>query len=102
MYTQEKLSRDFGHSLAVDDALYHHSVVGALQHLALTQTDICFAVNKVYQFLSKPRNVHWEAVKHILRYMKGTVSIRMHIRKSPSTLISVFTNADWSGCTDDM
>jgi hypothetical protein len=42
MCTQENLSREFGHSLDVDDALYHHSVVGALQHLALTQIDILF------------------------------------------------------------
>jgi histone deacetylase 1/2 len=101
MCTQEKSSRELGHSLSEDDAFQYRSVVGALQYLTLTRPDISFVVNKVCQFLSKPTDVHWEAVKRILRYVKGTVSTGLSIRKSASTLISVFTDADWAGCTDD-
>jgi hypothetical protein len=36
----------------------YQSIVGALQYLALTRTDLAFAVNKVCQFLSAPTNVH--------------------------------------------
>ena len=50
---------------------------------------------------SKPTTVHWEAVKRILRYVKGTVSTGLRIRKSPSMLLSVFTDADWAGSVDD-
>jgi histone deacetylase 1/2 len=101
MCTQEKLSRELGHSLSDDDAFQYRSVVGALQYLTLTRPDISFAVNKVCQFLSKPTDVHWEAVKRILRYVKGTTNTGLQIRKSSSTLISVFTDANWAGCTDD-
>ena len=45
--------------------------------------------------------MHWEAVKRILRYVKGTSHISLHFRKSPSTGISIFTDADWAGCVDD-
>jgi histone deacetylase 1/2 len=72
-----------------------------LQYLTLTRPDISFAVNKVCQFLSQPTEAHWEAVKRILRYVKGTLDTGLRIRKSPFMNISIFTDADWAGCVDD-
>ena len=45
--------------------------------------------------------MHWEAGKRILRYIKGTIAIGLQIRRSSSTLLSVFTDADWAGCADE-
>ena len=97
----KKLARDSGHILGTDDAFQYRNIVGGLQYLTLTRPDISFAVNKVCQFLSQPTEVHWEAVKRILRYVKGTINTGLHFRKSPSTGISIFTDADWAGCVDD-
>ena len=58
-------------------------------------------MNKVCQFLSQPTEAHWEAVKRILRYVKGTLEVGLQIRISPSSCISIFTDADWAGCVDD-
>jgi histone deacetylase 1/2 len=63
--------------------------------------NISFAVNKVCQFLSQPTDSHWEAVKRILRYVKGTLSTGLRFRKSSSTDINIYTDADWAGCVDD-
>jgi hypothetical protein len=72
-----------------------------LQYLTLTRTDISFAVNKVCQFLHSPTTVHWVAVKKILRYVKGTTQLGIKVRKYRSSLVSVFSDADWVGCSDD-
>lgn len=101
MSVQEKLSSDQSTALGDADAFLYRSVVGGLQYLTLTRLDISFAVNKVCQYLSKPTTVHWEAVKRILQYIKGTVNMGLHIRKSPSTLLSVFTDADWARSAED-
>ena len=69
--------------------------------MTLTRPDISFAVNKVCQFLSQPMDVHWEAVKRILFYVKGTLHTGLKFRKAASTSISIFTDADWAGCPDD-
>ena len=69
--------------------------------MTLTRPDWSFAVNKVCQYISQPTDEHWEAVKRILRYVKGTLSMGLRIRKSPFTGVSVFTDADWAGCIDD-
>ena len=45
--------------------------------------------------------MHWESVKRILRYVKGTLETGLSFRRSPSTVISIFTDADWAGDVDD-
>jgi histone deacetylase 1/2 len=99
--TSERLALDTGTALSTDDAFGYRSVVGGLQYLTLTRPDISFVVNKVCQYLSQPTDAHWEAVKRILRYVKGTLQVGLQIRRSPSSIISIFTDADWAGCVDD-
>jgi histone deacetylase 1/2 len=101
MSVQDKLAADQGEPLSGDAVFQYRSTVGGLQYLTLTRPDISFAVNKVCQYLAQPTTVHWEAVKWILRYIKGTTDIGLRIRKSPSMLLSVFTDADWAGSADD-
>jgi hypothetical protein len=87
--------------LSPEDVTRYRSIVGALQYLTLTQPDISFSVNKVCQYLHSLTYVHWTAVKRILRFLKHTLGSGLHIRSSPSTMISAFSNADWIGCVDD-
>ncbi|XP_071681765.1 uncharacterized protein [Lolium perenne] len=97
----EKLSVTEGELLGPKDSTRYRSIVGALQYLTLTRPDIAFSVNKVCQFLHAPTTVHWTAVKRILRYVSGTVSLGLTFRRSSSTLVSAFSDADWAGCVDD-
>jgi hypothetical protein len=71
-------------------------MVGALQYLTLTRSDISFLVNKVCQFLHSPTTA-----QRILRFLNHTIHFGLHIRRSPSTMVSAFSNADWAGCSDD-
>jgi histone deacetylase 1/2 len=99
--TSKKLSITEGCRLGDEDSTNYRSVVGALQYLTLTRPDLSFTVNKVCQFLHSPTTAHWSAVKRILRYVKGTLGMGLKLRKSSSTLVSAFSDADWAGCVDD-
>jgi histone deacetylase 1/2 len=101
MSSVEKLSVHSGEKLGPSDSTKYRSVVGALQYLTLTRPDISFSVNKVCQFLHAPTTSHWSAVKRILRYVQGTVTMGLKLVRSTSMLVSAFSDADWAGCVDD-
>ena len=51
----------------------YHEAVGSLMYASLgTRLDIAFAVQTVSRFSTNPGVAHWEAVKRIFRYLKGT------------------------------
>jgi histone deacetylase 1/2 len=99
--TSEKLSKYEGNTLDQGDSTRYRSIVGGLQYLTLTRPDLAFSVNKVCQFLHSPTTVHWTTVKGILRYIMYTLDIGLRIRKSNSTLVCGFSDADWAGSIDD-
>jgi hypothetical protein len=50
-------------------------IIGRLTYLAGgTRPDIQFSVNRLSQHLADPRDVHLRASKHLLRYIKGTIT----------------------------
>lgn len=57
----------------------YRSTVGALQYLTSTRPDLTFAVNLVSQHMHAPSASHLQALKHILRYIKGTANYGIRI-----------------------
>ncbi|KAL2653776.1 hypothetical protein R1flu_021904 [Riccia fluitans] len=52
----------------------YESAIGSLMYLmACTRPDIAYALGKVSKYNANSGKVHWEAVKWILRYIKGTM-----------------------------
>ena len=94
--TKSKLAADDGPP-AKDPTLYR-SLAGALQYLTFTRPDIAFAVQQVCLFMHDPRESHFNALKRILRYIKGTISHGLQIHRSAPTRLVVYTDADWAGC----
>ena len=52
------------------DILYWEAVVA-------TRTDIAYAVLYLARFMSNPGCAHWEAVKRVIRYLKGTKDAKL-------------------------
>ncbi|KAD2803914.1 hypothetical protein E3N88_37291 [Mikania micrantha] len=52
------------------------SAIGALMYLTnCTRPDISFAVNLQARFSSAPTKRHWNGIKHIFRYLRGTIDL---------------------------
>jgi len=88
--------------------LPYRSAVGSLMYGALgTRPDITHAVNEVSRYLSNPGQKHWQAVKRIMRYIKGHVKDKLiyqsyvhHDIKSWMPCVETYTDADWGGDLD--
>ena len=85
----------------IDQRMYQ-AAVGSLLYLSTkTRPDIAFAVGKVARFCAGPAREHWEAVKRILRYLRGTSNSGLLYCKSDSSGCVGFSDADWGGDHDD-
>ncbi|XP_068331609.1 uncharacterized mitochondrial protein AtMg00810-like [Pyrus communis] len=83
----------------LDSGLYR-SIVGALQYLTFTRPDIAYSVNQVSQFMHSPLESHFVAVKRILQYLRGSMSLGLCFK--PGLLdIKAYTDADWAGDPND-
>jgi hypothetical protein len=84
----------------VVDSTEYRSLAGALQYLTFTRPDIAFAVQKICLYMHDPREPHLAALKRILRYLQGTLSLGLTMRRSSPAELVVYTDADWAGCPD--
>ncbi|KAK9065217.1 hypothetical protein SSX86_016600 [Deinandra increscens subsp. villosa] len=83
-----------------DDPTLYRSLVGALQYLTITRPDISYAVNQVSQFLQQPTVIHYQHVKRILRYIKGTLDFGLTFSRSKYSNILGYSDADWARCIE--
>jgi hypothetical protein len=83
----------------VADSSQYCSLAGALQYLTFARSDIAYAVQQICLYMHDPCEPHLAALKRILRYLQGTLSLGLTLHHSPTELV-VYTNADWAGCPD--
>lgn len=50
-------------------------------YLVNTRPDICYPVNALSQFMCEPKEIHLMVVKHIMRYLQGTLNYRLKYEK---------------------
>jgi hypothetical protein len=88
------------------------SAVGSVMYAAVsTRPDIAYAVGYLARFSMSPSDVHWQAMKHLLRYLKGTMDYGITYRRSGSTTLTAeahvprpledsaaYSDSDWAGC----
>ncbi|XP_038981589.1 uncharacterized mitochondrial protein AtMg00810-like, partial [Phoenix dactylifera] len=80
------------------DPEFYRSIAGSLQYLTITRPDISFAVNFVFQFMHSPKVLHFQLLKRILRYVKGTTDLSLQFRPDSFDL-SAFSDSE--GDTSD-
>ena len=75
----------------------YKAIVGSLMYaMVATKAGIAFTVNTV----SKAGPPHWMAIKHIMRYLKGTLDFKLCLRGKHFVLRG-FCDADWAGDAND-
>ena len=82
---------------------HYRAATGMLNFLALqTRPDISFAVSYLCRFNSRHNDAHWAAVKHLLRYVKHTLSFKLTFgtHRGQNGLVEGYADADYAGDVD--
>ncbi|GJX69857.1 putative RNA-directed DNA polymerase [Tanacetum coccineum] len=84
------------------DRFPYASTVGSLMYaMVCTRPDLAHGVGVVSRFLSNPGKKHWEAVKWIFRYLRGTSKLGITFGNGKPMLVG-FTDSDMAGNKDNM
>ncbi|KAE8708629.1 Cyclic nucleotide-gated ion channel 1 [Hibiscus syriacus] len=81
----------------------YSNVVGCLMYaMVCTRPDLAHAVSQVCKYMSKPGKQHWEAVKWIFRYLKGTVGHEIVFgSQRDNPLVLGYVDSDYAGDLDN-
>ena len=75
------------------------SAIGSLMYVMVcTRPDIAQAVGAVSRYMNNPGKLHWEAVKWILRYLRGTTSKALCFKGGD--ILTGYVDADLAGNVD--
>lgn len=77
------------------------SAVGSLMYGMIgSRPDLAFAVGLVSRFMGRPSRVHWEAVKWILKYLRGSAGSCLTFTKHEKIDIQGFCDSDFAADLD--
>ncbi|RVW44682.1 Retrovirus-related Pol polyprotein from transposon TNT 1-94 [Vitis vinifera] len=77
------------------------STVGSLMYVMVcTRPDIAYAVGVVIRFLSNPGRLHLEAIKWIMRYLRGTSKLKLTFGSGKPVLVG-YTDSYMAGDVDN-
>lgn len=80
----------------------YKSHVGGLRYLVHTRPDISFSMGIVSRYMEYPTTLHMNAVKRILRYVKGTLDYGLVYSKGTGNyLLSGYSDSNLAGNVED-
>lgn len=81
---------------------YSNGVGSVMYAMVSTRPDIAYGVGLVSRYMSRPSRVHWQAVKWLLRYLKGTSKVGLVYRGNQHNnhIVEGYCDSDFAGDLD--
>ena len=83
------------------DQKTYRSMIGSLMYLTSSRPDIMFATCMCARYQANPMESHYQAVKRIFRYLKGSMDLGLWYPKDTGFELTAFSDADHAGCKLD-
>lgn len=83
------------------DGTYYKQVVGSLMYLTATRPDIMFVVSLISKYMGNPSQLHLQAARKVLRYLKGTADFGLLYKKGGDEELTAYTDSDYAGDLGD-
>lgn len=80
----------------------YQEAIGCIMYAAqISRPDIAFAVSALSRYNTCYGKAHWNAVKRLLRYIKGTIDMKLSYRKIDDSEMVGYCDADHAGDLDE-
>ncbi|UYV80233.1 hypothetical protein LAZ67_18002105 [Cordylochernes scorpioides] len=87
-----------------DDNCEQHTyqeALGMLMFLAVnTRPDIAYITSKLSQYSRQPKQMHWTAIKRVMRYLRGTIDLGVKFERGKTGILKSYADASWSTTHD--
>jgi hypothetical protein len=96
-----KLSKEGNSSLV--DPMEYRGLIGSLRYLLHARHELTFSVNYLNRFMEKPRHEHMAVIKHLLRYVAGTLEYDLFSPRGSGGSFGVlgYSDNDLAGDADE-
>ncbi|UYV71648.1 hypothetical protein LAZ67_8003997 [Cordylochernes scorpioides] len=79
----------------------YQEALGMLMFLAVnTRPDIAYITSKLSQYSRQPKQMHWTAIKRVMRYLRGTIDLGVKFERGKTGILKSYTDASWSTTHD--
>ncbi|GJR32178.1 retrovirus-related pol polyprotein from transposon TNT 1-94 [Tanacetum coccineum] len=82
------------------DQTRFRGMVGSVMYLTASRPDLVFAVCMCARNQAKPTKKHFEAIKRVFQYLKGTINMGLWYPKDNAMSLTAYADADHAGCQD--
>jgi len=83
----------------IDETLFQ-SIIGSLNWITAIRPDIVYAVTELSRYAKKPGPQHWDFLKYLLRYLKGTATFGIKFNSGSELTLQAYCDATWGNCKD--
>lgn len=80
----------------LEDPSSYRRLIGRLLYLVISRPDICYAVQRLSQYVSAPTNEHLQAAHTLLRYLKHTPGQGILFSAKSDLQLHAYADADWA------
>ncbi|KAK1434246.1 hypothetical protein QVD17_11166 [Tagetes erecta] len=94
-----KLSKEDSGSYT--DPTEYRKIIGSLRYLTHSRPDLSYAVGYMSRFMQKPTYTHSQALKQILRYLRGTIDYGVVYPKKGSSVLLGYSDNSHAVDVDD-
>ncbi|XP_073122952.1 secreted RxLR effector protein 161-like [Henckelia pumila] len=81
---------------------YANGVGSIMYGMVCTRPDLAHAISVVSRFMSNPGRAHWEALKWIMRYLKGPANTELMFKRQEAATIPIkgYVDSDYADNID--
>lgn len=83
------------------NATNYRKLVGRLRYLVHTRPDLNFSIGDVSRYMQNLKQSHYATIKHILRYVKGTIEYGLMYRRGGDDMLVGYSDSNYSDDRED-